>query len=390
MSNRVQAVATDWCVLSAPRGDGHLFRPQYTDRHGDRKKASVWWWRVSIAGVKQKAVSTGCSDEKAAKAWVRKRLGEMEAGDFSSLTADSLTLDKLEKIVADDYAVNARRTKRHIPLSFSRLARLLGNTKAKDLTTARLKWYAARRLEEGAANATINLDFALLGKAMNLAARDGILPRRPKGWIPFLRLDNARKGFLERPAFDAILSHVPAVLRGVLVTAYITGWRLHSDLLTRQWRHVDLDAGWLRLEPGEGKTGEGRMFPVTGELREVLEGQRAYTDECEAEGRIIPWVFHRRGKRIVSIQKAWEAARRKAGIPGALVHDFRRTAVRNLERAGVPRSAAMRLVGHQTEAIYRRYAIVDESMLKEGADKLSALLEKQKDEAAKVTALRKR
>lgn len=55
-----------------------------------------------------------------------------------------------------------------------------------------------------------------------------------------------------------------------------------------------------------------------------------------------------------------------------ILHDFRRTAVRNLERAGVPRSTAMALVGHETESIYRRYAIVDEAMLREGVAKLDA------------------
>lgn len=62
-----------------------------------------------------------------------------------------------------------------------------------------------------------------------------------------------------------------------------------------------------------------------------------------------------------------------AGVPGRLVHDFRRTAVRNLERAGVPRSAAMKLTGHKTEAVYRRYAITDSAMLQEAAVKLAVL-----------------
>jgi hypothetical protein len=56
-----------------------------------------------------------------------------------------------------------------------------------------------------------------------------------------------------------------------------------------------------------------------------------------------------------------------------ILHDFRRTAVRNLERAGVPRSPAMEMVGHKTEAIYRRYAIADEALLKEAASKLERL-----------------
>jgi hypothetical protein len=55
------------------------------------------------------------------------------------------------------------------------------------------------------------------------------------------------------------------------------------------------------------------------------------------------------------------------------MHDFRRTAVRNLERTGIPRSAAMSMSGHKTESVYRRYAMVDESMLRDAAQKLTAL-----------------
>ena len=57
---------------------------------------------------------------------------------------------------------------------------------------------------------------------------------------------------------------------------------------------------------------------------------------------------------------------------GRIFHDFRRTAVRNLENAGVPRSQAMKLVGHKTEAIYNRYAISNENDLREAVRKLDA------------------
>jgi hypothetical protein len=60
-------------------------------------------------------------------------------------------------------------------------------------------------------------------------------------------------------------------------------------------------------------------------------------------------------------------------------------AVRNLERAGVSRSVAMKLTGHRTEAVYRRYAIVSEPDLSEGLMKLAAL-----HEAEKVTPSQKK
>jgi integrase len=57
----------------------------------------------------------------------------------------------------------------------------------------------------------------------------------------------------------------------------------------------------------------------------------------------------------------WASACKAAGVAGRLRHDLRRTAARNLERAGVPRGVAMQITGHKTEAMYRRYAIVSEA-----------------------------
>jgi len=114
--------------------------------------------------------------------------------------------------------------------------------------------------------------------------------------------------------------------------------------------------------------------PLTPELRAVLERQHDVTEALpRKQGRIIPWIFHRRGEPIRKIQKDWDKATAAAGLKGRIPHDLRRTAVRNLERAGVPRSAAMKLVGHKPESIYRRYAITDEAMLQEAGAKLSAL-----------------
>jgi hypothetical protein len=103
---------------------------------------------------------------------------------------------------------------------------------------------------------------------------------------------------------------------------------------------------------------------------------------------VIPWVFHRDGRAIKFFRRAWLTACKAAKVPHRIPHDFRRTAVRNLERAGVPRSAAMKMVGHKTEAIYRRYAIADERMLREGAAKSEALLQAQRGAIRVVVPLK--
>jgi integrase len=202
-------------------------------------------------------------------------------------------------------------------------------------------------------------------RRFTLAIEADKLATRPV--IKMLEEKNARTGFFEEHDLQRLLVHLPDHIKAVVEVAYYTSWRVASEILTRQWKHVDLTAGWLRLEPGETKNGEGRMFPLTGRLRQVLEEQRERTRVVEREqGRIVPWLFHRDGERVKSIRRPWERACRLAGLEGKIPHDFRRTAVRNLERAGVSRSVGMKLVGHKTEVIYRRYAIAAEADLLEG------------------------
>src|SRR5260370_17747697 len=116
------------------------------------------------------------------------------------------------------------------------------------------------------------------------------------------------------------------------------------------------------------------MFPLTDELRSVLEKQIEATEALEKKtGRKIPWLFHNNGKPIRNYYTAWRSACDRAGVTGRMVHDFRRTAVRNFERAGIPRSAGMALSGHLTAAVYGRYPIADEVMLNESQAKLAKL-----------------
>jgi integrase len=226
-----------------------------------------------------------------------------------------------------------------------------------------------------------------LSRMFVLGIRAGRVAFKP--YIGKLKLNNTRKGFFEWEQFHPVWSRLSEDLQAAIEVAYITGWRIHDEIFTRRKDHADLKGrGWLRLDPGETKNGEGRMFPMTSRLREIIEKQLERTKALEkATGRIIPWLFHRDGRPIKSFHRAWLTACKRAGVPGKVPHDFRRTAVRNLERAGVPRSSAMKMVGHKTEAIYRRYAIAEEKMLGEAADKLEIFqAADQKETNGKVLA----
>ena len=123
------------------------------------------------------------------------------------------------------------------------------------------------------------------------------------------------------------------------------------------------------------------MVYLTPALKTLLAAQVERVEALERKlGRIgLPLFPHsgtgpRAGQPRRGFGKRWQAACEAAGVPGRLLHDFRRTAVRNLERRGVARSVAMKITGHKTESVYRRYAIVSDADLQEAARKLAGTI----------------
>jgi integrase len=161
----------------------------------------------------------------------------------------------------------------------------------------------------------------------------------------------------------------------VVTVAYYTGWRMKAEILKLRWSQVDRQRGRLRLEVGTTKNREGREFFYARlpELKAAIDGQWAEHERLLKQPKIVPEVFNRDGAPIRSMLKAFKGACKRAGCPGRIPHDLRRTAVRNLERAGVPRSQAMKLTGHLTESVYRRYAIVSEADLEAAGERLGAM-----------------
>jgi integrase len=161
--------------------------------------------------------------------------------------------------------------------------------------------------------------------------------------------------------------------------------RLFDDLRRLQWRQVDLKAGEVRLDPGTTKNLEGRVFYLTSELRELLKAQRKAAVRIQRrKNMIVHHVFfhdvptksgdvgHWSGHAIAAsgLYHAWCRARIAAGCPGSIPHDFRRTAIRNMVRAGIPERVAMKLSGHKTRSVFDRYNVVSDGDLREASDRL--------------------
>jgi integrase len=339
------------------------------------REQSMWWIKYQVGGRPQ-CVSSNSEKKADAKKLLREREHLTDTGAPITANVGRVTFEDAAKDLITDYTTNRRRSLRVVELRVKKhLTPVFGRRRLMSITTTDARAFAARRQAAGASNASINRDLIILKRMCSLAMQAGKLTVRP--YLPLLKEHNIRQGFFEPAQFTSVRQHLPAHMRGIVAFAFITGWRTPSEILPLEWRQVDMNAGEVRLDAGTTKNGDGRVFPFTRELRRVLNDQQQIAEQLKQAGVITPHVFvytvgQKTGKQITEsgFNKAWRKARVAAGCPGRIPHDFRRTAVRNLVRAGVPERVAMQLTGHKTRAVFERYNIVSAGDLRDAARRL--------------------
>jgi integrase len=168
-----------------------------------------------------------------------------------------------------------------------------------------------------------------------------------------------RQGFFEREPYETVRRHLRPELQVAVGIEYAFGWRCQSEVLTLELRQIDLNAGTIRVDAGATKNNEGRLVHLPPDLEALIAEQVKRVRALEREmGRIIPYLFPHlsgrfRGRPVRDFKRTWATACRKAGVPGMLRRDLRRTAVRDLVNAGVPERVAMKVTGHKTRSVFR-------------------------------------
>lgn len=362
---------------------GRIYRPTWTDEDGNQRQSKTWHKDYSINGKRFRG-SLGTTDRDEAERKLHEELADRTGASLAQRAEDT-TFEDLCELIRNDYERNGRKTLQRLNNSIDHLEDFFAGYTVAAIDEAAVERYIAKRLRDekpdsqgggSYSRATINRELSALKRMLRLGFKQRLVQRMPD--ISLLKEDNTRKGFFAEGQLQDVLAHLPPELRPVVEVAYITGWR-KGELLSRDWRHVDFEDGWLRLEPGETKNSEGRQFPMTDRLRGVLERHREVRVAKQAAlGKIIQPLFFRydgphEGTRIKSFDKAWNTACENAGHPERIFHDFRRTAVRNLVRAGVPEKVAMELTGHKTRSVFDRYNIVNEDMLRSAGERLDAM-----------------
>jgi len=318
---------------------------------------------------KPRQESTKSASRTVAENLLRDRLGKVQRG-LAVGEMTKLTYEDIRRLLIVDYRI--RRVKMleqdedggPYVWGFEHLDPFFKNRLVTTITTDLLYKFIEKREKEGAADATINRNLSLLRKMMNLARGGAKLTQVPH--FPMLKEDNVRTGFVTVEQFVSIRDAMPEHLHPLITFLYFTGCRIGAAL-TISWPQLEFEKGraQLWLEGNQTKNENPILLPLPLEVSEILK-------KLPREGK----VFNAR-----NLRKAFQAACVKVGLgvktgpkvwqyKGLILHDFRRSGVRNLIRSGVPRRIAMRISGHLTESTFERYNIVDSTDLHEAMAKV--------------------
>ena len=354
------------------RGQGRVF---------ERKGSSFLWIAYYAHGKEEREVArhvrTGEKIEAMeknrheAERWLKRRLGELAAEQhggrpFVGPQQERITVGELLEGLERDYKLRDKWSVKNAS-NVKPIRERFGTWRAADVTSEVIGKHIEELRAEGYSNATVNRRTQLLGQAFKVAIRNKQLSQAP--FIPRLsEVGNERQGFFETADFDAVVAHLPEYLQDFGRFGFLTGWRKGS-IESLRWADVGEDVIYLLAKNSKGRKAE--TMPLEGELGAIIERRRSAQMLKDGNGtnRLAEFVFHRDGQPIGDFRKAWATARKKANVDHKLFHDLRRTASRNMIVAGVPQAVAMKITGHKTDSMFRRYAIVNEEQKREALAK---------------------
>jgi integrase len=343
------------------RGEGGLFRISGSAN-----------WYIKIG---RKRIATGTSIKAVATKKLQEHLGRASVG-IREVNAQLRYEDIREGLLAryrigkqNGHSLVTKADGSETIWGLNHLDKFFAGRRVTNITPTLLKHFIKQRLDEGAAPGTVNRNLGLLRRMFHQARKEDSTVLVPH--FTMLAEAEARQGFVEAEDFTKLLAALPERLRTFVLLLYTTGVRT-GEAKQIQWEHVDLAAREIRLPGSITKNGKPRTLPLVDVVLERLKAERAES------GAVFP---------VGNYIKAWWTACEKAGLgvrtkgkqnggygtyEGLIPHDLRRSAVRNMVRAGVSTTVAKKISGHLTDAIFQRYDITSTEDLHAAANRLQA------------------
>jgi integrase len=333
------------------------------------------WWIKYYDDGKPIWESTRKREKREALMVLRKAEAKVADGQREGPAVKRTRFDDLIENLKSDYVLKRRKTWNLREQHLAHLKPVFGGMRVTAITTPKLQAYAGKRLDEGAAPGTVNRELDCLHRMMILGQRQTPPKVLHVPHFPRLAEDNVREGFCEHDSYLCIRGAAPYHIQVAATVGYYTGMR-KAEILGLRWdNQMDMDQNCIRLERKQTKTKTPRVVYMTGEFLMVMLKAKELRDR---DYPYCPWVVHIKGKRVLSFDHGWKALMKRLGLEGVLFHDLRRTGVRNLVRAGVPETVAMKISGHRTRSVFDRYNITSEEDLRAAAERLEGYIQQKK------------
>lgn len=331
-----------------------------------RLRGGRWYVRIRQGGERRE-IGTEAQSRQEALTILRTMLNRAPA----ARAVARVRVRQLVERLRNDYRSRGQNLY-DIERAWKHLEPVFGDLHAEDVTTDLMQAYIASRTQSGAASQTVLHEIGKLRRMFKLgySYTPRLVAEIPL--FPTITVHNAREGFFDEADFLRIYAELAEHLKPMMLVAFWIGWR-RAELQNMRWTELDLETGELRIPPGgkRDKARRGRVIYLPEPALAELRRWRAETDALEQRlGRTIEHVFHNRGRPIGWYYAGWRAACERAGLPGRLVHDFRRSAARMYRQRGVDENVAMKILGHVTPSIFRRYQIVGPDDLRQAAERV--------------------
>ena len=333
-------------------------------------------WQFWLDG---RRVRTPYADKRAAEVWRRTYLAETATGKRKIGTENATVRDVLD-LVERDYRRTSKASEAAMLSRVNRLRERLGSIRLLDLRDGLFEGYVDDRLREGRplksgrtkpiAPATVNRELEVLRRALNLGARQTppLIAHIPR-IVTLDESNNVRTQTIDHPTYKRLCAALPDAERWLTVLGYHMGWRF-GRLLELTWGQVSFEDGVIYAPDHQREGKQVGTVPIYGDMQEALLEALRSSDRLKA----VTVVHRPDGTPIVDVRKAWAKATRAAGCEGLRFHDLRACAVSNLLDAGVPQLDAMKISGHQTDSMIRRYRIVSPKQLRSIGERVEAYL----------------
>ena len=347
---------------------GSVYKKTYTDRSGRARKSKTWYLKFYVNG-KGRELSTGTTDYDDALALLRKKVAAAANKSYAHTEdVDKVTVNQLLDLVIEDYRDNKRSTTDDTQKRIDKhLRSFFGQKKAREIGTRLLKEYRRTREKTGDAEATINKELTWLRRSFKLGAR-----HEPKlvlnvPYFPITDPDNIREGIIPHEKYREVRNSLPPYARLSFVISYHTGAR-KGEIRRIRRDMIDWITWRIELQKKTTKNKTARYLPIYGDMGPEIEMALSAADPA------CPFLIQHDGKQVFDFEKSWKTACKAAGIPAALYHDLRRTALTNMIEAGFSEKEAMTVSGHKTRHVFDRYHIVSSRRMKELGRKMEVHL----------------